>query len=144
MHPSPSGSGHPLRRDQLDYTPLPSSVHVARVRTARLVADWGHPRLADTAALLVSELATNAVLHGSPRGRLFRVVVSLGDRSLRIAVSDARSEAVPRPRFPSFDEQFGRGLLLVDALADRWRTEPRIVGKTVWCELDLDGGESGR
>lgn len=66
--------------DCLDYTPNARSVSLARRRTARLVADWGHPELAGDAALLASELATNALRHGCLRGRLFRVRVVLNAR----------------------------------------------------------------
>ncbi|WP_211231075.1 ATP-binding protein [Streptomyces sulphureus] len=71
-------------------------------------------------------------------------MVSLGDSSLRIAVSDARGEAVPRHRSPSADEQFGRGLFLVDTLGERWQPDPPIAAKTVRHERGLDGGESAR
>ncbi|MFD7016714.1 ATP-binding protein [Streptomyces sp. NPDC059928] len=123
--------------DCLDYTPTARSVSLARRRTARLVADWGHPELAGDAALLVSELATNALLHGCLRDRLFRVRIALGATALRIEVSDPRGESVPSPRAAADDEQFGRGLLLVGALADHWGTEPRTVGKVVYAELSI-------
>ncbi|MFG2686092.1 ATP-binding protein [Streptomyces sp. NPDC048405] len=128
----------PLHEDLLDYTPIQRSVPLARRRAARLVAEWGQPGLAGDAALVVSELMTNALLHGSVRGRLIRVHVTLGHRTLRIEVSDPRGERLPRPRPVSdADEQFGRGLLLVGALATRWGWEPRSIGKTVYAEWDL-------
>ncbi|MGW7651638.1 ATP-binding protein [Streptomyces tendae] len=97
----------------------------------------GQPGLAGDAALVVSELMTNALLHGSLRGRLIRVHLTLGYRTLRIEVSDPRGERLPRPRpVADADEQFGRGLLLVGALATRWGWEPRSVGKTVYAEWD--------
>ncbi|MFK4222762.1 ATP-binding protein [Streptomyces sp. NPDC019890] len=124
--------------DCLDYTPNARSVSLARRRTARLVADWGHAELAGDAALLVSELATNALRHGCLRGRLFRVRVVLNAEILRIEVSDPRGERLPNPRLPTDAEQCGRRLLLVGALADRWGTELRTVGKTVWAERALN------
>ncbi|MFA3872423.1 ATP-binding protein [Streptomyces sp. MMCC 100] len=124
--------------DLLDYTPTQCSVPLARRRAARLVAEWGQPGLAGDAALVVSELVTNALLHGSLRGRLIRVHVTLGHRTLRVEVCDPRGERLPRPRpVADADEQFGRGLLLVGALATRWGWEPRSVGKTVFAEWDL-------
>ncbi|MGW8376270.1 ATP-binding protein [Streptomyces sp. ODS28] len=128
-----------LRHDQSDYTPNPGSVGLARRRAARLAEEWGYAQLADATALLTSELATNAVLHGSVRGRLFRVRLALTADLLRIAVEDAKGEATPRPRHPGPEEPHGRGLHLVRALASRWGTDHRSVGKTVWCELDLPG-----
>lgn len=123
--------------DGLDYTMYPRSVTLARRRTARLVSEWGHPGLAGDAALLLSELATNALLHGYVPGRLFRAELALTRTVIRIAVSDARGESLPRPRTATPGEKSGRGLLIVEMLAARWGVEAPSVGKTVWCELDL-------
>lgn len=92
------------------------------------------------AALLVSELATNALLHGAIRGRLFRVHLTLTATTLRIAVSDPRGERLPGLREAAGDECYGRGLLIVARIADRWGIEPRTVGKTVFAELALRQG----
>ncbi|MGC0377245.1 ATP-binding protein [Streptomyces sp. SAI-229] len=97
-------------------------------------------------ALVMSELMTNALLHGSVRGRLIRVHVTLGDRILRVEVSDPRGERPPRP-CPAGGcaaDQFGRGLLLVEAIAARWGWEPRTVGKTVYAEWDIPAPEPVR
>ncbi|NUS81317.1 MAG: ATP-binding protein [Streptomyces sp.] len=126
-----------VHHDRVDYTPFPKSVTCARWHTARLVAHWGYPALADDAALIVSELASNAVLHGGVPGRNFRVQLTLTKDRLRIAVSDAKGERLPRPRRPTPDDKFGRGLLIVRALATRWGVRGRTVGKEVWVELDL-------
>lgn len=124
-----------LHEDRLDYTPVPRSVPLARTRTARLVAEWGHPELAGDTALVVSELMTNALLHGSIRGRLIRVRLTATAAALRVEVSDPRGERVPCPREVTGEDQFGRGLLLVGALAEEWGVGPREgVGKTVWAE----------
>jgi hypothetical protein len=54
-------------------------------------------------------------------------------------VTDTRGDALPRHRHPSPDAESGRGLLLVEALANRWGTElGPVPRKTVWAELDLD------
>ncbi|WP_405686355.1 ATP-binding protein [Streptomyces sp. NBC_00057] len=124
-----------LHEDRLDYTPTARSVSFSRRRTARLVREWGHPGLAGDAALLVSELATNALLHGAIRGRLFRVHLILTATTLRIAVSDARGERLPGLREAGDDECYGRGLVIVARIADRWGVEPRPVGKTVFAEI---------
>ncbi len=127
----------PLRYDRLDYTPLPRSVSLARRRAHRLVTEWGHPELATDTALLVSELAGNAVLHGCLRDRLFRVEIALTERVLRVSVSDPKGELLPSPRDPSREETSGRGLLIVSGVADRWGVDGLTVGKVVWCELDV-------
>ncbi|MFF7897419.1 ATP-binding protein [Streptomyces sp. NPDC088817] len=128
---------NPLQYDRLDCTPLPRSVTVARRRAHRLVAEWGHPELADDVSLLVSELGGNAVLHGCLRDRLFRVELTLTEQAVRVCVSDPRGEVLPAPRAASPADMFGRGLLIVGQVADRWGVERLSVGKSVWCELDV-------
>lgn len=135
--PSPPPAQRPvLMQDQLDYTPTAASVTLARHRAVRLVTHWGLVELAWSASLLVSELGTNTLLHGCLRDRLFRVRLALTAAALRIEVTDPREERLPRLRVAEDDECFGRGLLIVAQLADRWGVEPRTVGKTVWCELN--------
>jgi anti-sigma regulatory factor (Ser/Thr protein kinase) len=125
------------RHDEVSYTPYPRSIPLARRRVAALAVDWGHPTLAGDAALVASELCTNALLHGCLRDRLFRVETSLTSHALRIAVTDPRGERLPAGHPPHPDDQFGRGLLIVRVLAGRWAVERLTVGKTVWAELDL-------
>lgn len=140
--PDPTSELEPvvLHEDRLDYTPTARSISLCRRRAARLVLQWGHPELAGDAALLVSELATNALLHGVIRGRLFRVHLTLTAATLRIAVSDARGERLPGLREAAADECYGRGLLIVARIADHWGVEPRTVGKTVFAELAVRRG----
>ncbi|MFF2652456.1 ATP-binding protein [Streptomyces sp. NPDC058045] len=91
----------------------------------------------DTAVLLLSELATNAVAAKAPRDREFRVRFELTGRELCLAVEDASDEK-PAPRDAGPDDESGRGLALVSALADSWGVAPRTgVGKTVWARLLL-------
>ncbi|WP_323186716.1 ATP-binding protein [Streptomyces sp. NBC_00878] len=127
----------PLRHDRLDYTPLPKSVTLARRRAHRLLTEWGHPELAADTALLVSELGGNAVLHGCLRDRLFRVELTLTESVVRISVSDPKGELRPHLREATTDDMFGRGLLIVGQVADRWGVHGLTVGKSVWCELDV-------
>ncbi|MGW8377070.1 ATP-binding protein [Streptomyces sp. ODS28] len=109
---------------------------------------WGLPYggiVSDTAAVLVAELAANAVTHGRVPGRDFELVLSHittpARTSVRIEVSDARAERRPpqAPGVPAPDDETGRGLLLVEALATRWSVtdRPSGPGKTVRAELDL-------
>lgn len=134
----------PLGRDDaLQYTTYPKSVSLARRRAGRLVTQWGYPQLAADASLLLSELATNAMLHGCLRRGVFQARVTVFADVLRIAVSDTRAERVAHPlgacpqRIPGIDDPFGMGLLIVDTLASRWGIEEWDTAKTVWCELDL-------
>ncbi|NUK90232.1 ATP-binding protein [Streptomyces lunaelactis] len=126
-----------MYEDSQGYEPLTSSVTFARQRVGRLVVEWGRPELGWSAALVASELATNALLHGCLRGRLFQVRIVLRTDVLRIEVSDAREERLPVVRVAGDGECFGRGLLIVRELADRWGVEPRTVGKTVFAELRI-------
>ena len=97
---------------------------------------------AETATLLLSELMTNAVRHGRVAGRDVAArcrITAAG--ALRVEVSDAGTD-LPVLRQAAPDDESGRGLALVAALAARWDAEPRAygIGKTVWCELPLPGG----
>ncbi|MBV9943904.1 MAG: MEDS domain-containing protein [Solirubrobacterales bacterium] len=83
--------------------------------------------------LVVSELATNAVIHaGSP----FSVSVRCEDDAIRISVQDS-SATWPQLRGPGLAARSGRGLHLVGAVARDWGVEPARDGKTVWAELPL-------
>lgn len=126
--------------DAVSYTPYPRNITLARRHVAQLAVDWGHPGVAGDAALLASELCTNALLHGCLRDRPFRVETFLTGEALRVAVSDPRGERFPTTRTADPDDQFGRGLLLVRTYADRWAVEKLTVGKTVWAELDIPRG----
>ncbi|WUD50548.1 ATP-binding protein [Streptomyces europaeiscabiei] len=89
----------------------------------------------DAAVLIVAELSANAVFHGRVPGRDFalRLVHAL----VRVEVSDTHP-ALPVPLDPSADSDGGRGLILVEALADRWgMTDRNGPGKTIWAEVDL-------
>ncbi|MFJ6851412.1 ATP-binding protein [Streptomyces sp. NPDC091271] len=119
-------------------------------RLARLLAglqlvEWGHPRGADdhdTVTIVVAELTANAVLHGRVPGRDFAVLLRHDDGQgvIRIEVSDTHS-AHPALVVPASDEDHGRGLILVDALATRWGVHHRVgPGKTVWAECALSTG----
>jgi anti-sigma regulatory factor (Ser/Thr protein kinase) len=98
---------------------------------------------AETAVLLLSELMTNACRHArvSP-GREISARCVLRDERLRVEVSDA-SDVLPQLRCPSPDDESGRGLALVTALADQWDAHPRPcgIGKTVWFELKVLAGD---
>lgn len=87
-------------------------------------------------SLLVSELATNAVLHARTS---FAVQVTMTPTVIRVSVTDG-SPILPERRNYSFLHPTGRGLHLVDSLSDRWGVNLEPPGKTVWFELDrLEG-----
>ncbi|WP_258177664.1 ATP-binding protein [Streptomyces solincola] len=107
-------------------------------RLAVLVLDeWGVPHdhdVSERVALIVAELAANAVTHGRVAGRDFELRVTAPEGVVRVAVSDAREDRLPVLR-SDHGEDGGYGLHLIEALSDRWGTEPRSVGKTVWAEV---------
>ncbi|WP_030903673.1 ATP-binding protein [Streptomyces sp. NRRL F-5126] len=118
----------------------PRSVARARSLLSVQAAEWKVPdEVTDTSVLLLSELVTNALRHADcARGREIRARVLLDSDggSLRVEVSDACA-ALPRVRHAASDDETGRGLALVAALAARWGAAPRAcgIGKTVWFEL---------
>ncbi|WP_173861588.1 ATP-binding protein [Streptomyces aureus] len=134
----------------LRFTSTARGARLARRLVAVRMDEWGVPYgtgAHETVVLVASELATNAVRHGHVPGRDFRVLLRVTDGPppvARIEVSDTRAERVPpRPgKLPGPGAEpadGGRGLLLVDALADRWGWCPRpgAPGKTVWAECAL-------
>lgn len=129
----------PTRYDVRNYPPRQDSVPAARRRAAWLAVAWGQPGLASDMALLTSELTTNALLHGPVWDRYLRVEVELSGAVLRVAVTDPKGERRPELRTAGDDDQYGRGLQIVSLLSERWGASDRVVGKTVWAELAIDG-----
>ncbi|MFJ7773218.1 ATP-binding protein [Streptomyces sp. NPDC097107] len=96
---------------------------------------WRRPDLVETAELLLTELATNALRHA--HGPDIGVRVQLQDDHLVIEVNDG-SPLVPVPRCAGPDDENGRGLLLVEALAGAWGVS--ADGTTTWCTVPLTDG----
>lgn len=108
------------------------SIRAAREFVARWCASAGlSPERCDDALLLTSELVTNAVLHG--RSEVCVEVEEL-QGLFRISVFDENSRH-PAAVAEDPDALDGRGLALVEALAERWGVEDRRLGKAVWFEL---------
>ncbi|MFI2290833.1 ATP-binding protein [Streptomyces niveus] len=124
-------------------SPTPRGARLARrLTTAHLLAWDLPPRTIETAEQVTAELATNAATHGRLSGRDFLLELRRTDdgRVLRIEVTDTRGDRLPglNPQLPPPDAESGRGLLLVEVLADRWGvTSGPVPRKTVWAELDL-------
>lgn len=125
------------------FASSPRGARLARRLAVRHMEEWGYPPASDvscTVALVVAELAANAVRHGRVPGRDFGLRLALDEvsRLVRIEVADAAAAKRPPVTPPSSypDGESGRGLLLVDVLAERWGSMPRHpVGKTVWAEV---------
>ncbi len=115
---------------QNDPEALSSSRHMIRAA----VRAWGAKDRADEIELAADELITNALMH-TDGGAVVTIRVLAGtERRLRVDVED-RSSALPRRRDAGEDGVSGRGLMLVDRLADVWGVESRGSGKCVWCEF---------
>lgn len=125
------------------FSSTPRGARLARLLALQQLHHWDIPYgspLSDDAALIVSELVTNAATHGRLRGRDFELHLAHPTGLLVIEVSDARGEHRPSlvKELHGDVEEHGRGLLLVDALADRWSVRDRSPsGKTVRAEVDL-------
>ncbi|MEU5506597.1 ATP-binding protein [Streptomyces fungicidicus] len=127
---------------QLEIRPDPAEVgrarRWARARLAGSGIEADEP-LAETLILLVSELVTNALVHtGRPavlRLSLPGAEAGAGEVTVRLEVAD-RSGRAPVPRCVDGEATGGRGLALVDGLADRWGWSAEGTGKRIWCELD--------
>jgi len=144
--------------DHLECQPDPSSVRAARLFVVDKLQEWHADDLVDSAALLTSELATNAVLHTR---RPFTVAVRRAGSGVRVEVVDASEEQPSlRTRVASNGEPMTAGdvlstraadveslfsgLGMVDAVASDWGTLPIPgKGKIVWFELLSDGRPEG-
>ncbi|MEU6365836.1 ATP-binding protein [Streptomyces sp. NPDC046931] len=130
------------RRFRFELAARPGSVARARQLTRARLSGWAVCEdTCDTAALVVSELVTNAIVHTAGE----RVVCELRDSGdlLRIAVQDegcAPGEPHSGPQRP--EEEHGRGLLLVGALCRAWGAQEAGPGLLVWAELARDPGQS--
>ncbi|MEU5698351.1 ATP-binding protein [Streptomyces aurantiacus] len=141
----------PARTFAQRFSATRRGARLARLLTAHQLTEWGHPHgteAHDTVLLVVAELTANSALHGRVPGRDFALFLAYDDERddgrdadhghapalIRIEVTDTHP-ALPARRKPAPDEDQGRGLLLVDALATRWGVRDRVgPGKTVWAE----------
>ena len=126
----PGSTGPAGQGAELSVPSVPCSVAAVR-HFARGACDGLPPGTADTVELLVSEIATNALVHGSGE---VRVRVNVLDGTVRVEVDDDGT-ALPQLRAPSGTSEGGRGLALVHAMSGGWGVAPRPGGKTVWFEV---------
>ncbi|MFI1864547.1 ATP-binding protein [Streptomyces jumonjinensis] len=126
------------------FTSSPRGARLARRLVSQRLDSWGHPYSSsanEALTLIAAELTSNAVRHGHVPGRDFHLRLTWEAGTLRIEVSDSRTDRVPlfSGEEPPDDAESGRGLLLVARLADRWAISPRVgaPGKTAWAELSV-------
>ena len=126
-----------------EFSGQADQVAAARRFVASAIHDGGPAR--DVSRLLVSEAATNAVLHStSGDGGTFSVEYLISDDLLRVEVQDGGGPTGPRRRVHHIESMTGRGLDLFDALSDRWGVDGGPEGWTIWFELDLAREEARR
>ncbi|MCX4694948.1 SpoIIE family protein phosphatase [Streptomyces sp. NBC_01408] len=110
----------------------PEAPAMARHLIRAAVTAWGAGDRADEIELAADELMTNALVHTDGGGEVSMRLTA--DGRIRIEVEDS-SSALPQRREAGDWAVSGRGLLLVEQLADDWGVEPRGGGKRVWCEF---------
>ncbi|WP_031487783.1 ATP-binding protein [Streptomyces bicolor] len=139
--PRPRMKGHPGYRLTADRAP--ETAKEARLLARVAMAAWGLEDDAETAALVMSEFVANAVRHAHGPRIILAVSLPAFDR-VYLAVTDRSPDRHPQLRTPDEDAGHGRGLLLVDDLANRWgfdllrsRRSGELSAKRVWAELKL-------
>jgi anti-sigma regulatory factor (Ser/Thr protein kinase) len=114
-----------------------ASVATARTFVTETLTEWHMGRRLDDVRLCVSELASNAVEHGVPAGRHFLVRVAHDDERVCVEVHDS-GDGTPTVRRMTLADDRGRGLFLVNSVADEWGVASRRgPGKIVWAEFKL-------
>ena len=128
--------GHPIRNFSVLLSPTPRGARLARLLAAEQLRGWGLPL--EAPSQIVAELAAIAATHGRVPGRDFRLTMYVVGDTLRIEVTDTRGDRLPRLNQAEAHADSGRGLLHVEALADRWGVTPGLPPrKTVWAEVDV-------
>ncbi|MEU7409364.1 SpoIIE family protein phosphatase [Streptomyces sp. NPDC042638] len=127
---------HTVRRTLLSVAQdEPDRIAEARQHLRDLLHDWNSAEQVDSAVLLVSEVVTNVLVHTDADALLLAEVTGEeAVRRLRVEVFDTGDD-LPHRRRPGELASSGRGLMLIEHLADAWGVEPRGEGKSIWFEL---------
>ncbi|HVB26790.1 MAG TPA: ATP-binding protein [Mycobacteriales bacterium] len=135
------------RNAALTLPPTAIAAREGRTFATDQLAEWELLVAADTVRLLTSELVTNAARHARTD---IELTLAVAEGSIEVGVADHEPRP-PRPRHrrgtplppietPNWVSEAGRGLLIVDVLADEWGVEERRNGKQVWFRLDTHPG----
>lgn len=143
-------TGHPIpvpgptaaaahHASHLELAPLPTAVSCARLHTVTILTEWGLSALSDDAALIVSELMTNALAASQALNSRPPITLRLSADTHRLVIEAwDRSPTDPEIPHADTDSEAGRGLMIVAAVANRWGTRhTRRDHKAVWAELAL-------
>ena len=125
------------RNASIDLPSIPPSVTVSRHLVLELLRSWDVPHDREDAALLVTELVSNVVDHVGGQTTL-TLELAVSEDWLRIGVVDG-SSVRPVVQELSTDRPRGRGMRMVQLIADRWGAEDHRGGKRVWFELRPPG-----
>ncbi|MEU1038156.1 SpoIIE family protein phosphatase [Streptomyces sp. NPDC005551] len=133
----------PLRRTMVTVAQAePERVAGARQQLRELLHDWTCDDQVDSAVLMTSEMVTNVLVHTDADAALVaQLTGEPGERRLRVEVTDG-SDDLPHKRRPGELASSGRGLVLMELLADAWGVDPRGEGKSIWFELYESSGPS--
>ncbi|MCA1220471.1 ATP-binding SpoIIE family protein phosphatase [Streptomyces sp. 8L] len=113
----------------------PERIADARHQLRALLHDWPDEEQIDSAVLMVSEMVTNVLVHTDGDALVSAETAGeSGSRTLRVEVADT-SDQLPHRRKPGEMASSGRGLVLMEVLADEWGVDPRGDGKMIWFEL---------
>ncbi|NSL43615.1 ATP-binding protein [Streptomyces sp. 8P21H-1] len=137
-------AGLPRKPWDLPFVAEPEEVSGLRRILRTHLELWGLHEIIDAAQLCVSELVSNVITHvgvGTPT----TLAVSMNGPYLRIEVHDPDARALPTLLNAGSEAETGRGVALIDAVADRWGVQPLADRKVTWCELRTElNSESGR
>ncbi len=126
----------PVRRTAVTVAQAePERIAGTRQQLRDMLHDWADPDQVESAVLMLSEMVTNVLVHTDGDALLVAEVSGRhGARRLRLDVADS-SDELPHRRRPGELASSGRGLLLLELLADNWGVDPRGDGKCIWYEL---------
>jgi anti-sigma regulatory factor (Ser/Thr protein kinase) len=118
---------------QHSFSATPRTVRTARDFAMRILDSWGGCARREDIRVCVSELAGNAVVHGTWDGQGYVIRITRYTHCVHLEVSDGSADGTARPKPPTADGTSGRGLFIVQALSDDWGVDSRRpAGKVVW------------
>ncbi|MEV5870804.1 ATP-binding protein [Streptomyces tendae] len=130
-----NGDREHRHRSVLPFRAVPAEVRLLRRAAVAQLGRWGVLQAAGETELVVTELATNVIKHVGEGASATLVLEREGER-LRVEVHD-KSPSAPSRSPAGCDDECGRGLHLLAAVAANWGTVLTAVGKSVWCEITL-------
>ena len=128
-----------LRTLRIRLPAHPGSAAAARRHVKAVIGAWGLDIDAYVAALLVSELITNALRHGLREDETFQLVITSAENWMRVSVHDS-SRSEPVLVHAPLDAEDGRGLTLLANLSASWGCQQTATGKAVYFTLEAEAG----